>query len=99
MPGVKDWVACWDVNTEASGYFLYWRSVSDIFDDQRKLDCGLSTTQPLTGIVPNGSYISATCYDDVGNESEFCEEILFDKDSVAPSCLGGFCIKEKTQGG
>jgi len=96
LPGPKQWVAVWNDNTEAdkAGYFIYWRTPGDSFVEANKVDCGDTTTQLLTGIVPNKTELALTCYDTSGNESDFSEVIPFDKDSQAPSSPSGFGIQQ-----
>lgn len=92
LPGPKQYEAAWIANTEAdlAGYYLYWRDPSGTFNDTDKVDCGLSTTQLLTGVVPNKTVLALTAYDTSENESEFSEELPFDQDSQAPGTPSGF---------
>lgn len=95
LPGSKQFQAVWTANTEAdlAGYFLYWRDPSGAFNDTDKVDCGLNTSQLLTGEVPNKTVLALTAYDTSGNESEFSSELPFDQDSQAPNSPNGFAIQ------
>ena len=94
LPGAKSWIAVWDANTDKdlAGYYFYYRSTTQEFSNDRRIDCGLNTTQPLTGIIPNGSFITVVAYDTSAGESEFCDELFFDKDSNPPVNVNGFGI-------
>jgi hypothetical protein len=95
LPGSKQYEAVWTANTEADleGYYLYWRDNSGSFNDTDKVDCGLNTSQLLTGIVPNKTVLAITAYDTSGNESEFSAELPFDQDSQAPNSPSGFLLQ------
>lgn len=96
LPGVKQWKAIWDANTEAdlAGYYFYWRAGSEVFDDTRRVDCGLNTEYNLDSI-PNSNYLALTAYDTSENEAGFSNEVFFDKDSIAPAVVDGLSIVEQ----
>jgi hypothetical protein len=96
LPGSKQYEAAWEANTEAdlAGYYLYWRDTSGAFNDTDRVDCGLNTTQLLTGVVPNKTVLALTAYDTSDNESEFSEELPFDQDSQAPNGPSGFQLRK-----
>ena len=97
MPGSVTWEAYWDANTEAdlAGYYFYWKADSQEFSNDRRVDCGLNTTLTLTGIVPDDVILTVTAYDTSGNESPFCDEIVYDEDTTSPSCVNGFGTRKK----
>lgn len=76
---ITNWKAIWNQNTEQdlAGYFLYWRYPSQGYSEERRIDCGLQTTVVIKDVVPIGTYIVITAYDDSGNESNHSEEVFF----------------------
>ena len=96
LPGLKQWRAIWDANTEAdvAGYYLYWKTSGGEFTDTDRIDCGVNTEQSL-GSVPSNTIIAVTCYDTSENEGGFSSEIPFDKDGIAPAAVGGLQIIEE----
>ncbi len=96
LPGVKQWKAVWDANTEAdlAGYYFYWRIPFGEFNDANRVDVGLATEWAL-GDVPFSSILAITAYDTSGNEGDYSDEYPFDKDGIAPGAVGGLRIIEE----
>lgn len=96
LPGSKQYSAVWTANTEQdlAGYYLYWRTSNGAFNNTNKVDCGLSTSQLLTGVVPNKTILALTAYDSSGNESEFSSEVPFDQDDQAPNPPSGLSVQQ-----
>ena len=95
LPGTKQYEAVWTANVEPdlSGYYLYWRDPGGTFTDANKVDCGLSTSQLLTGVVPNKTELALTAYDTSDNESGFSDIVPFDQDDQAPGSPSGLQIQ------
>jgi len=96
LPGIKQWKAIWNANTESdlAGYKLYYSSTSGSYTDANSIDCG-NVTEYNLDTIPNGSYLVLTAYDTSENEGNFSGEVFFDKDTVAPASPGGLAIVEQ----
>jgi hypothetical protein len=77
VPGTAPKTAVWDANTETdlAGYYLYWGSPGT-FNNNDKVDVGLSTTYDLVGVP--GPQIAITAYDTSNNESEYSDAVPLD---------------------
>ena len=93
IPGVQQWKATWDANTDEdlAGYYLYWRTTDSVFTDTNKIDCQLYTSHSLTDI-PGNTILALTAYDTSNNESEYSTEVPFTVDSIPPVAPGGLSI-------
>jgi len=93
LPGVKKWKLTWTANTETdlAGYYLYWKSGVQAFDNARRVDVGKVITYNLDTIPVNND-LALTAYDTSGNESLFSDSIFFEKDMVAPVKVNGLAI-------
>ena len=93
MPGIVKWKLTWTANTETdlAGYYLYWKSGVQAFDNARRVDVGKVITYNLDTIPVNND-LALTAYDTSGNESLFSDSIFFEKDMVAPVKVNGLAI-------
>ena len=98
LPGVKQWKAVWNANTESdlAGYFLYWKVLGGEFTDTDRIDCGINTEYSLGG-VPNNTILAVTAYDTSGNEGGFSSEVPFDQDSTSPAVVDGLSVVEELE--
>jgi malectin (di-glucose binding ER protein) len=66
----------WDAAPGATGYIIYYGDASRHYT--ATVDVGPTTTAALSGLDPAApSYIAVTAYNDVGDESNFSNEVLF----------------------
>jgi hypothetical protein len=64
------------VNTNLSGYNIYWGTNASNYTHQ--VDAGLNTNLTISYLQPGVVYhIAATSYDQYGDESSFCAEIVW----------------------
>lgn len=88
----------WDANSEQdlAGYRVYRSQTSDMAVWVRE---GSDILEPLTYWVipsnfPVNVYVAITAYDTTGNESEFSNSVMYDKDQNSPSAPGSTSIEE-----
>ena len=93
-PGVRQWRLTWSPNIEQdlAGYKLYYGSKPGAYGIP--VDVGNVTQYIITGTVPTNSYLALTAYDRSGNESNYSEELFFDKDQAAPAVPGEIKLEE-----
>ena len=93
LPGTKKWKLTWTANTETdlAGYYLYWKSGTQAFDNARRVDVGKVVAYNLDTIPVNND-LALTAYDTSSNEGDFSDSIFFGKDMVAPVKVNGLAI-------
>jgi hypothetical protein len=73
--GTVDVTLVWDASAGATGYNLYWGTVSG--GPYTKLNVNNVLTYKLTKLTCNPCYFTATAYDAQGAESDYATEISY----------------------
>jgi hypothetical protein len=93
-PSVSKNTAAWDppspAESDLAGYYLYWKSGTQSFDNARRVQIATNVPTPtylLTQLnLPAGVYtIGVAAYDTAGNESAMSNEVQWDNSYPSPA--------------